>query len=181
MMKHSKFLSFILRHKPDSIGLTLDNEGWADISYIIANSELTMEMIIEIVNDNDKKRFEFDSDDNPTKIRARQGHSIDADVNLTRVDISPNEPLTLYHGTPAKNIESIAENGLLKMGRLHVHLTDNIETAEKTAKRYSDKIVVLKIRFEGSYSEPILYKSNNGVYLVENVPVEIIINIDEVK
>lgn len=174
-VKKSKFLSLILRHKPETIDLVLDKNGWADISYIIKNSDITRNELLEIVKNNDKQRFELNAELNPTKIRARQGHSTEVDVELSEVKINPLNPLMLYHGTPMKNVKSIMENGLSKMNRLHVHLTDNKETAKKTASRYSKDIRVLVIEFDGGINEPKLYKSNNGVYLSDHIPSNMII------
>lgn len=132
--KISKFLSLILRHTPDKIGIQLDEEGWADVEELIHKAakyqpELSINLLKELVATNDKKRFAFNQD--MTKIRANQGHSIS--VNLAYEAKQP--PAFLYHGTVAKYIQSIKEKGLLKMNRHYVHLSGDKMTATKVGER----------------------------------------------
>lgn len=128
--KISKFLSFVLRHKPETINLVLDENGWTDVDELITKSTndsqgFTFEELDEIVQTNDKKRFVFNED--KTKIRANQGHSIDVDLAL-----KPQQPPEfLYHGTAMNNVDSILENGIEKRNRQHVHLSLDQETATK--------------------------------------------------
>ncbi len=170
LIQKGKFLSLILRHKPEEIDLTLDQYGWAELKKIISNKKmsLTFEEIKEIVETNDKKRFEFDAE--KKKIRARQGHSIDVDVELE--EFIPTD--FLYHGTATRFLTSIFETGLSKRNRNHVHLSDNIEVAMSVGSRHGTpialKVDAVKL-FEKNHK---FYKSNNGVYLTDNVPVEYI-------
>lgn len=169
----SKFLSYTLRHHPEKIGLELDNKGWADVSELIAkmnaqDAALTMDILETIVISNDKKRFAFN--DNKTKIRASQGHSIPIDLDLQ--PLTP--PAILYHGTAQQNLESIRTNGLLKQSRQHVHLSATRETAIQVGSRHG-KVVVLLVQtgqmHEAGYT---FYLSDNHVWLTDNVPVEYI-------
>ena len=118
----SKFLSWVLRHKPHEICLNLDENGWADINELIekskqANVQLTFDIIKHIVDTNSKKRFSLNEQQN--KIRANQGHSIEVDLALT-----PKEPPEfLYHGTAERHAGSILEKGIIKQNRHHVHLS----------------------------------------------------------
>lgn len=102
----SKFLSLILRHKPQTIGLKLDENGWADIDELIEkskNNKLTRELLDEVVEQNDKKRFIIEGN----KIRANQGHSINIDLELKAV----RPPDVLYHGTATRFLDSIVKEG----------------------------------------------------------------------
>ena len=164
----SKFLSLILRHKPETIGLSLDSNGWADVNELIqkvksSNRDIDINTLSTIVEENDKSRFSFN--ENKTKIRAVQGHTIDVDLNLT-----PSEPpIILYHGTTIQNIISIKRNGISKMKRHHVHLSDNLDTAKSVGSRYG-KPAVLIINSKKMYDDGIVFlKSENGVWLTDFV------------
>jgi len=165
MTQISKYLSYILRHKPDSIGLILDSNGWADIDKVIEKTKdfnLTKEMIEEIVKSSDKQRFIIKDN----KIRANQGHSIDVDLNL-----KPLEPLdVLYHGTAEKSIDDILEKGIKPMSRQHVHLSKNKEIAIRVGQRHG-KPQVLKVDSKSMHKDGYkFYLSENGVWLTEYVP-----------
>ena len=169
--KISKFLSFVLRHKPEEIELTLDENGWAHITGLLEQSakfgnRFTIEELEEIVETNDKKRFSFD--ETKTKIRANQGHSLAAEIGFEE-KIPP--PL-LYHGTAERNLDSILENGLEKQARHHVHLSGETETARSVGMRYG-KPVILKIdAARMSANGYKFYISINNVWLVDKVPPE---------
>ncbi|MGJ8682193.1 RNA 2'-phosphotransferase [Paraglaciecola sp.] len=168
--KASKFLSFILRHCPEDIGLELDNNGWADTSEIIDKSSsqitLTKELIEEVVLTSDKQRFKL-SDDG-LRIRANQGHSIN--VNL---DLTPSQPPEeLYHGTASRFVKSITEEGLKAGQRQHVHLSTDIDTAKSVGQRYG-KPVILKVDSKSMFKQGFtFYLSDNNVWLTEHVPAE---------
>jgi putative RNA 2'-phosphotransferase len=126
----SKLLSKILRHQPDLIGIQLDENGWVEVSTLLQNLEkyqtqISFEQLKEVVDTNSKKRFSFNDDF--SKIRANQGHSIEVDLALQ----TQTPPDILYHGTVEKNLDSIFEKGLSKMNRHHVHLSADTETAQK--------------------------------------------------
>lgn len=165
----SKFLSFVLRHKPEEIGLVLNNEGWANVEELIGkmnqkNTTLTLFDLKEIVALNDKKRFIFSDDF--SKIRASQGHSIAIDLKLEAVI----PPEILYHGTAEKNRASIFEKGILKQDRNHVHLSADIETAKKVGMRYG-KPVVLEVLATQMYQDGhVFFISENNVWLTDYVP-----------
>jgi len=164
--KVSKFLSLLLRHKPETIGLKLDENGWADIDELIEKSkdiELTRALIDEVVADNDKQRFILEGN----RIRANQGHSIRVDMEFKAV----TPPNTLFHGTATRFLESIMETGLSKQKRQYVHLSKDIETATAVGKRHG-KVVVLKVDSKRMSEEGYeFYLSENGVWLTDNVPV----------
>lgn len=169
----SKFLSLILRHSPETIGLQLDDNGWADVQELLSKSvqhkhPFTQEELELVVADNDKQRFAFNGDH--SKIRASQGHSVNIQLAL-----APQEPPEiLYHGTVQKFLESIQREGLQKMSRQHVHLSKDRETAEKVGSRRGVP-VILSIRSGQMQRDGILfYLSENGVWLTDNVPVKYI-------
>ncbi|NML58262.1 RNA 2'-phosphotransferase [Chryseobacterium cheonjiense] len=164
----SKFLSLVLRHQPEIITLNLDENGWADVEELqekCANNNIlfTLEELDEMVETNDKKRFIFNED--KTKIRANQGHSIDIDLALK----SQQPPEFLYHGTAQTNVESILEKGIEKRNRQHVHLSSKKDTAEKVGMRHG-KPVLLTIMTGKMHEDGILfYLSENNVWLTEFV------------
>ncbi|MFN1218350.1 RNA 2'-phosphotransferase [Chryseobacterium kwangjuense] len=164
----SKFLSLILRHQPETIQLKLDENGWADVSELITKSakgrmHFNFEDLEEVVETNNKKRFAFNED--KTRIRASQGHSIDIDLDLK----AAQPPDFLYHGTAEANISSILENGIEKRTRQHVHLSADKETATKVGMRHG-KPVILTIRTKAMHEAGIaFYLSANGVWLTDFV------------
>lgn len=173
---NSKFLSLVLRHKPETIGIQLDKNGWVSIGRLLDQMEVHGRMIdyeelMDIVNNNDKKRFEIkkaDFGDNgyDDLIRAAQGHSVKVDLDLK----SERPPFKLYHGTVKKYVDNIMKKGLLKMNRHAVHLSEDIQTAITVGSRRG-KVVILEINSGAMYSENIkFYKSKNGVWLTDNVP-----------
>lgn len=170
----SKFLALILRHAPEKIGLKLDKNGWADVQELItkiANAKvvLTLSDLYEIVATDNKKRYVFNEDE--TKIRASQGHSINIDLELK--PITP--PDTLYHGTAKRFWISIDKSGLSKMNRQYVHLSQDKETAHKVGIRHGDPIILTidsKRMYESGYA---FYLSENKVWLTEKVPREFIV------
>ncbi len=167
----SKFLSLILRHKPETINLNLDKNGWAFVSDILSNTKLkfSREELEEVVATNDKRRFVFD--EFKTKIRANQGHSLKT-VDLKLESISP--PPLLYHGTVEKFIPKIKIHGLKKMSRQHVHLSNDKGTATKVGSRRGKPIILIIRALEMCNSGYAFFKSENGVWLTDNVPVKFI-------
>ena len=163
----SKFLSFILRHQPEKIGLELDGNGWADINELIKKSQkvkLTKELIEEVVTKNNKQRFIIKDG----KIRANQGHSINIDLELKSI-LPPN---VLYHGTATRFLDSIFKEGLTKQSRQYVHLSKDIETSTMVGKRHG-KVVVLEVDAKRMFEEGyVFYLSENGVWLTDSVAVE---------
>jgi putative RNA 2'-phosphotransferase len=168
--KISKRLSYILRHAPDSVGLTLDENGWASVHDLMSKfgSPLSIESLNEVVETNEKKRFAFNDD--LTKIRASQGHSIE--VDLAYQPTTP--PEFLFHGTATRFLDSIKKEGLLKGSRHHVHLSLDAVTARKVGSRHgSPFILTVKSRdmYEAGYA---FFVSENDVWLTEHVPTRFI-------
>ncbi len=174
LIKTGKFLSLILRHKPNVIGISLDEHGWADVSDLIAGIKKTrnfdMNMLEEIVRTDNKQRFAFNPDH--TKIRANQGHSIAVDVELKE----QNPPEILYHGTGTKYVSSILKKGLLSQSRLYVHLSKDVPTAINVGKRHGKPAVFTIRAGEMSRKGYQFFLSENGVWLTKFVPAEYLKN-----
>jgi len=164
-------LSLVLRHKPETIQLQLDTNGWATVVELIDQMNISgrgidKKLLHEIVASNDKQRFTFN--DNFTKIRANQGHSIN--VNLDLAPIAP--PAVLYHGTAGKYLSSILKSGLQKQNRQHVHLSEDVATASKVGMRHG-RLVILTVASADMHEAGFqFYQSKNGVWLTVEVPVE---------
>ena len=165
-----KFIALILRHKPEAIGITLDEHGWADVDALIAGIAKTRpfgrEMLEEIVRTDEKQRYSFNEDG--TLIRANQGHSIPVDVELEK----KNPPAVLYHGTGKKYVESIEAQGLLPKSRLYVHLSADPQTAVKVGSRHGSPVVYQIDTGRMAADGYDFYLSANGVWLTKTVPPE---------
>ncbi|PKV10665.1 RNA 2'-phosphotransferase [Xanthomonas prunicola] len=166
----SKFLSYVLRHAPQSIGLTLDREGWADIDALVAaaNSDgraLDADLIHAVVSSSDKQRFALSADGR--RIRAVQGHSTST-VALEHVARTP--PSMLYHGTATRFLEAILAQGLQPGQRHHVHLSADPDTATTVGARHGAPVVLhvhsLQMHAEGC----VFFQADNGVWLTPHVP-----------
>ena len=164
--KNSRFLSLVLRHKPEEIDLVLDDEGWANTNEILKKLKISLEDLQEIVELNDKQRFILSDD--LLKIRANQGHSIKADLKLAPT----TPPEILYHGTAEKNIDSFFSKGILKGQRNHVHLSENTDTARKVGKRYGKPVLIEVSALEMYNAGFEFFISVNNVWLTDEVPVQ---------
>lgn len=168
LIKISKFLSLILRHKPEIINLKINSEGWANIDELIKKTNdnglsINYTDVKEIVEKNNKMRFKISNDEK--NIRANQGHSININLNLKE----KKPPNILYHGTTIKFIESIKENGLVKNKRHHVHLSTDKYSAINVGKRHG-KPIVLEIDSKKMYQDGYLfYLSENLIWLTDKV------------
>ena len=165
----SRFLSLILRHKPETIGIALDSHGWAEVDELILKVNQTgryaldRTLLEEIVRTDNKQRYSFSEDH--SRIRANQGHSIQVDVELEE----KTPPPILYHGTGEKSVASIMQQGLLPRSRLYVHLSADPETARQVGSRHG-KPVIFKIDAGKMSAEGIpFFLSKNGVWLVKEV------------
>lgn len=167
--KHvSKYLSLVLRHQPQVLGITLDEAGWTDVAILLEKMQqkgmqVEFTKLVEVVQTNDKQRFAFNADH--TKIRASQGHSVSIDLELSPVE----PPEHLYHGTAEASLPSILKEGIHKRSRQHVHLSSDEKTAIKVGQRHG-KPVVLLIKSGEMYRKGLLfYQSENQVWLTEYV------------
>lgn len=171
LVKISKYLSKHLRHQPERLGIKLAPGGWVAVDELLSacakNSfPLTKAQLDEVVENNDKKRFSFDS--TKTLIRANQGHSVEIDLQLEPV-IPPN---VLYHGTSHGAVKSIMHDGLNKMSRHHVHLSEDIVTAINVGSRHGKPVVFAVDAATMHQLGYTFYCSDNGVWLVDHVPPE---------
>lgn len=168
LVRRSKFLSLVLRHKPETIGLTLDKNGWVDTNTLLAalktaGKPLSMSELETIVAENNKKRFAFN--DNKSRIRASQGHSLN--VDLAYKPSTP--PAILYHGTATSFLGSILRLGIQKRNRHHVHLSADKGTARNVGQRHG-KPVILKIDAKEMVATGHeFFLSENGVWLTDFV------------
>jgi putative RNA 2'-phosphotransferase len=167
--RKSKFLSLVLRHQPELIGLELEKNGWVSVSQLLAGcvkhgKPLTIDELQYIVETNNKKRFAFD--DKKLRIRASQGHSINVDLGYKPT--SP--PSILYHGTSTQHVANILKHGLIKKSRHHVHLSLSRETALEVGKRHGIPIVLTVNSYQMEKDGHLFFLSDNGVWLTDHVP-----------
>jgi putative RNA 2'-phosphotransferase len=169
IIQTSKFLSLVLRHKPEQIGITLDEAGWADARELLDamarhRSAISMADLREIVATSDKKRFEFNADE--SRIRASQGHSVEVELGYAPVE----PPEELFHGTFEDAVESIRRAGISKGQRHHVHLSKDAATAANVGQRRG-RPAILTIRARQMHDDGMkFFVSTNGVWLTDHVP-----------
>jgi putative RNA 2'-phosphotransferase len=173
-IKISKYLSLVLRHSPETIGIVLDENGWTGVLTLIAKlgrkfPGFDMAALEEVVANNNKQRFAFNAD--KTKIRASQGHSVKVDLEYEPVP----PPEMLYHGTVRKFIPAIAKSGIQKMSRYQVHLSKDLETAINVGTRRGAALI-LKIKAGEMHRAGYdFFVSANGVWLTDHVPPQFIL------
>ncbi|MBC8351950.1 MAG: RNA 2'-phosphotransferase [Planctomycetes bacterium] len=169
----SKFLSLVLRHQPETIGVTLDDAGWVNVNELTTalsrhGKGMSRETLEEVVRTNDKQRFSF-SDDG-VEIRANQGHSVGIELGYQ----TATPPDILYHGTPQQFVEAIARDGLKKMNRHHVHLHVDLTIATDVGRRRG-KPVLLQVRASDMHQAGHeFFVTPNDVWLTDRVPIEYI-------
>jgi putative RNA 2'-phosphotransferase len=167
----SKFLSFVLRHKPDAIGLTLDPQGWASIDELIgkanaAGTRFDCDELRHVVETSDKKRFSLSADG--LRIRAAQGHSVSVELGL----LPRQPPAVLYHGTATRFAASILSEGLKPQARQHVHLSVDEATARRVGQRHG-KPYIFQLDALAMHAKGFrFYLADNGVWLTDHVPPE---------
>lgn len=166
----SRYISLILRHKPEVVGLKLDEHGWVNVDQLIEGVSrkymINRSILEEIVETDNKQRYSFNTD--KTKIRANQGHSVNVDVELEE----HQPPEILWHGTDKKFVDAINEQGLIPKSRLYVHLSKDPETARQVGARHGESVLYIVSAgqmFRDGYK---LYLSKNGVWLTKEVPVK---------
>ena len=167
MKSLSKFLSLILRHQPQKVGIELDEHGWADVEELCRRVRgLDRATLEQIVAQDEKQRYSFSADGK--LIRANQGHSIPVDVELAELE----PPEILYHGTGEKFAASIKAQGLIRKSRLYVHLSGDAETARKVGQRHGKPLIFL-VESGKMFADGFkFYRSVNGVWLTEHVPAK---------
>lgn len=157
----SKELAFLLRHDKE---YNFDEHGWRDVSDLIKNHGYTKAELEDIVETDDKGRYEWDL--TKKRIRARQGHSIPVNPDLEEKE----PPEFLYHGTSSRFLDSIMREGIKKMNRTHVHLSPDKETAAKVGTRHGGTLVIIKVEAHRMFEDgKKFYLSRNGVWLTDYV------------
>lgn len=163
-VKTSKYISKLLRHEPELIGLEVDEQGWAPVDQLLAGVGISFDELDQLVTADEKQRYSFNED--KTRIRANQGHSIKVDLGLEPVQ----PPDFLYHGTVGKNLDSIRKLGLQKQGRQQVHLSGDVATAVKVGGRRGKPVILLVYSGQMYADGYHFYQSVNGVWLTDEVP-----------
>ena len=171
LISTSKFLSLVLRHRPEKFGLRLDGEGWVEIDELLAAAsrsgrKLTRLLLERVVRENDKQRFAISVDGQ--RIRANQGHSVAVDLGLQPVE----PPGFLYHGTVEKFLDSIRASGLVRGTRQYVHLSPDLETARKVGQRRGRPVILVVESGRMWRDGHLFFRSENGVWLTEHVLAE---------
>jgi putative RNA 2'-phosphotransferase len=172
LTKVSQFISLVLRHKPETIGITIDKYGYANTNDLIKGvktkyPEFNKDILIEIVETDEKQRYSFK--DNGKLIRANQGHSFPVDLGLE----AQQPPLLLFHGTSTKYLDSIMEKGIISKSRQYVHLSKDVDTAYTVGLRHGAGTVILVVSAEQMWKDGYkFFLSENGVWLVDEVPTK---------
>jgi putative RNA 2'-phosphotransferase len=168
LVRFSKTLSYWLRHRPDEAGLTLDATGWASVDAVLAALVRAglpgdIDALLLVVEENDKQRFELSPD--LQRIRARQGHSVEIDLDLAPA----TPPAILYHGTVERSLDVIMADGLRKMRRHHVHLSATIETAQRVGSRRGRAVVLIVDTAAMAADGAVFFVTGNGIWLTDAV------------
>ena len=172
-IRTSKFLSLVLRHEPERVGLKLGEAGWVSVDELLlavnrTGLALALEDLKHIVATSDKKRFAFSYDGR--RIRASQGHSVEVDLQY----LPQMPPEILYHGTATRFLDGIRKDGLQKMERHDVHLSAETKVTIQVGGRHG-KPVLLTIRAGEMHQAGFVFRcSANGVWLVDHVPPQFI-------
>ena len=172
-IRTSKFLSLVLRHEPERVGLKLGEAGWVGTDELLravnANGVvLTLDQLKHVVATSDKKRFAFSEDGQ--RIRASQGHSVEVDLQYP----PQTPPEILYHGTATRFLDGIRQYGLQRMGRHDVHLSAETNVTRQVGGRHG-KPALLIIRAGDMHRAGFVFRcSANGVWLVDHVPPQFI-------
>jgi len=170
-VKLSRYLSYLLRHNPGDLGLTLDENGYVEVNKLLKNMNesgkvITKQMLNEIVQTDEKNRYSYN--ENETLIRANQGHSVKETLNLDLKETTP--PEVLYHGTSEEVSEEIMRTGVNKAKRQFVHLSNKVDEAKKVGQRRGNSVVFVVDAEEMSKDGYVFYQSQNGVWLTDFVP-----------
>lgn len=172
-IRASKFLSLILRHEPERVGLSLGEAGWVTAEELLQavnrhGVALTPEGLNHIVATSDKKRFALSEDG--LRIRASQGHSVEVDLQYP----PQRPPELLYHGTATRFLDGIRRDGLLKMERHDVHLSAETQVTLQVGGRHG-RPALLIIRAGDMHQAGFVFRcSANRVWLVDHVPPQFI-------
>jgi putative RNA 2'-phosphotransferase len=171
MSRSSRYLSMVLRHAPQEIGLELDAAGWALVDDLLlkmkkAGRDMSRGELLDVVEHDAKRRFTLSADG--SRIRAAQGHSIHVDLGLRPT----KPPEFLFHGTARESLDAIFSTGLNPGARRQVHLSPDGETAAAVGRRHGKPVVLRVHAVEMHDAGHVFYQADNGVWLTELVPPE---------
>lgn len=163
----SRFLTYLLRHRPKEYPLEFDSRGfveWYDLVAIVQErySQVAEEDIRVVVTDSQKKRFELEGG----RVRATYGHSFP--VDLGRETVEP--PDQLYYGAARDLAQSMLRNGLKPRDRQYVHLSLTAAEAESVARRHDPAPAVIVVDAQAARAEGIEFYQSGPLFLVESVP-----------
>ena len=172
-VRRSKRLALVLRHRPSSIGIELDEHGWTDVGTLLNalaehGTSMSRDELRRVVDDNDKQRFEWDEVDD--RIRARQGHTVPVELDLPPM----TPPALLFHGTARRSVGSILATGLDPRGRHHVHLSEDEATARRAGARRGEHTVLVVDAAAMAAAGHAFWRTSNGVWLTDEVPPQFI-------
>lgn len=169
LVKVSKRLARVLRHDPGRVGLVLDSAGWVPVDALLTAMHLSRAEFDTVVASNDKRRFAIETgSDGVTRVRASQGHTIPVDLQLAAL----TPPERLYHGTSSRVISSIYTTGINRGSRHHVHLSEDTVTARRVGSRRAGAVTILLVDAGAMARDGhLFYRSANGVWLTDHVPV----------
>jgi len=165
----SRFLTFLLRHKPKDYPLAIDSEGFAPWQAVVdlvqaRFYDVTEGQIRALIDGAEKKRFEIRGD----KVRATYGHSFPVDLGGK----AAVPPAQLYFGAARDLAQSMLRRGLEPRDRQYVHLSITAEEAESVAKRHDPAPAILVIDAQSAHAEGVRFYQSGPLYLVENVPAK---------
>ncbi len=167
----SKYLSWVLRHNPQALGLRPTADGWVPVDRLLEaaaadGKAFTRARIVELVANSDKQRFALSADGE--MLRAQQGHSIPVELEYP----AATPPAQLFHGTVAAALPSIRFQGLLRGKRHHVHLSADPEAAARVGSRRGAPVVLVVRALQMANAGSVFQETPNGVWLVEHVPAQ---------
>lgn len=168
LTKESKFLSLVLRHKPQAVGIRLDCAGWADVQDLVSGMSkflpFNFNMLEEIVRTDAKQQYTFNED--KTRIRAIGGHSIPVDLDLN----AAVPPEFLWYGTGEQYAPSIHQQGLIPQDQPYVQLCAEPDAACMIGLRYGNLVLYRVLSEKMAQLGYSFYRSDDGAWLTDSVP-----------
>lgn len=163
----SRFLSYLLRHRPKEYPLAFDHHGfvaWSEVVDLIQERffDATEQEVRAVVTESEKRRFELRDD----KVRATYGHSFPVDLGLEPVE----PPAELYYGTARDLAQSILHKGLKPRDRQFVHLSASLEDAEAVGKRRDPAPAIVVVDTRAAREADVVFYRSGPLFLAENVP-----------
>jgi putative RNA 2'-phosphotransferase len=165
----SRFLSFLLRHRPPDYPLAFDRQGFVPWTELVARvktrfPDATDEDIRGIVAGSDKQRFELRGD----RVRATYGHSFA--VDLGGESIAP--PDELYYGTARDLAQGVLREGLKPRGRAYVHLSAAVDDAIAVGRKRDPIPAVIVVDARSAHESGVEFYSSGPLFLAPAIPPE---------